>query len=118
MGRDYMDADPASYHLPRVSGRRSVAASEPFFLPVIVYHGTHDESRPYAFDFEMGAENYIESVSVGDGQREYVIAEFAPESSVPFLSLPIRLEKSTVLVVRACCSKHGCFEAEWPVKVT
>ena len=78
MGGDYMDDDPVLYHVPRVSGRRSVAAGEPFLLPVIVYHGTHDESRPYAFDFELGADNYIERVSVGDGERDYVIAEFVP----------------------------------------
>ena len=117
MDRDYMDEDPATYHVPRVSGRRSVAPGEPFYLPVIVHHGTYDASRPYAFDFEMGADNYIESVSVGDGEREYVVAEFVPESSVPFLSLPVRLHKSTILRVRACCSKHGCWETEWAVEV-
>jgi len=92
-------------HVPRIGGRRSVAAGEPFNLVVILFH-------------EMTKEHYIKTIALGDGERNYVVVEFFPEVSYPQVSFPVVLEKTTDLKFHVCCNKHGSWQTIWPVEVT
>jgi len=100
-----MSEDIEAMHIPRIGGRRSVTAGEPFNLVALVFH-------------EMTKEHHVETISVGAEGQDFVIVELVPEVSVPKVSLPIRLEKTTALKFRVCCNKHGCWETIWPVEVT
>jgi len=92
-------------HISRIGGRCSATAGEPFNIAVTVFH-------------EMTKDHYIETIAIGDGEQDYVVVELVPEVTAPRVSLPVRLEKTTVLKVCVCCNKHGRWETSWPVEVT
>jgi len=95
-------------HMPVVLGSRRQVIGDRWYgtlmLAVWVNH-------------EMAEDNYIKAIAIGDGEKDMVRAYLSHDHSIPRIHLTVKLSESKTLKIHVCCSKHGCWETEFPAQV-